>query len=110
MRRPGDQGEGHDHSNHQRGDWLGAPKNFVHFVCCWRSGLNTHDVALAAPTDGETMLDVGAGMGAGTLVAARIPGARVECREPSLVMRTILKSASIGPSKASIDHRARSRC
>ena len=88
----------------------GPPKNLMPLVRCWRSGINTHAVALAAPTDGETMLDVGAGMGAGTLVAARIPGARVECREPSLVMRTILKSASIGPSKASIDHRARSRC
>ena len=89
MRHPRDQGDGH--SGHQGGHMLGAPKNFMHLIRCWRSGITTHAVALAAPTDGETMLDVGAGMGAGALVAARNPGVRVECLEPSVVMRTIFK-------------------
>ena len=101
MRHPRDQGDGH--SGHQGGHMLGAPKNFMHLIRCWRSGITTHAVALAAPTDGETMLDVGAGMGAGTLVAARIPGVRVECLEPSVAMRTILKARRlVHPRRRSI--------
>lgn len=103
MRHPRDQGDGHDDSGHQGERRLGAPKNFMHLIRCWRSGISTHAVALVAPTDGEIMLDVGAGMGAGALVAARIPGVRVECLEPSVAMRTILKARRlVHPRRRSI--------
>lgn len=93
----------HGDSEHQGEHRLGAPKNLMHLLRCWRSGINTHSVAMAAPTNGETMLDVGAGMGAGALVAARIPGVRVECLEPSVVMRTILNARRlIHPRRRSI--------
>jgi SAM-dependent methyltransferase len=55
----------------------------------WRSDINDATIKLVAPVSGERALDIGAGMGAGTILAARA-GAWVVAVEPTAFMRRIL--------------------
>lgn len=55
----------------------------------WRSDINDAVVALVAPADGEIVLDIGAGLGAGTIRAARA-GASVVAVEPTPFLRRLL--------------------
>ena len=81
---------GHDHHRHEHDKglrtklhWLLQIRNF------WQSDVNREVFAMAAPAAGEHAVDVGAGMGPATVLAAR-RGARVTAVEPSRFMRTIL--------------------
>ncbi len=55
----------------------------------WRSEINDAVIDLVAPADGETVLDIGAGLGAGTIRAARA-GASVVAVEPTQFLRRLL--------------------
>ena len=55
----------------------------------WRSDINDAVLALVAPAEGETVLDIGAGLGAGTIRAARA-GAAVVAVEPTPFLRRLL--------------------
>jgi len=56
----------------------------------WRSEVNDAVVARLAPTSHETALDIGAGVGAGTMAAVK-SGARVVAVEPTPYMRRVLQ-------------------
>ena len=55
----------------------------------WRSDINKAVLELVAPAPAETVLDIGAGMGPGTVLAAET-GATVVAVEPTPFMRRIL--------------------
>lgn len=55
----------------------------------WGSEINEAVVARLAPQPGETVMDVGAGAGAGTMVAVKF-GAHVVAVEPTSYMRWVL--------------------
>lgn len=55
----------------------------------WKSDVNSAVVARIAPRAGETVMDIGAGIGAGTMVAAK-SGSTVIAVEPTPYMRRIL--------------------
>lgn len=55
----------------------------------WRSDVNDAVVALVDPQPGERVVDIGAGMGAGTMRAAAA-GAQVTAVEPTPFMRRVL--------------------
>jgi SAM-dependent methyltransferase len=57
----------------------------------WRSDVNDAVVDLVRPTAGERVLDIGAGMGPGTVLAART-GASVVAVEPTPFMRRTLSA------------------
>ena len=57
----------------------------------WRSPVNDAVVALVAPRKGETVIDIGAGMGAGAIPVAAA-GARVVAVEPTPFMRVTLRA------------------
>lgn len=81
-------GHGHGHAN-DRG--LAAIRRYVKQTPrMWRSVLNDAVVARLAPTPGERALDIGAGMGAGVMVAAAT-GARVTAIEPTPFLRRVLR-------------------
>lgn len=78
----------HGHS-HDRG--LRGMLGYLRFARdMWQSEINDAVVARLAPQPGETVMDIGAGAGAGAMVAART-GAKVVAVEPMSYMRGVLK-------------------
>ncbi len=102
-----DHSHGHGHSHgHQHGNeadrGIRAMLRYARFAReMWRSDMNEAVVARLAPTAGETVVDIGAGVGAGTVVAAG-RGADVIAVEPTPYMRRILGWRRLG-------HRSRDR-
>lgn len=74
----------------------------------WSSDLNRRAVELVDPQPGERVLDIGAGMGAGAVVAAArvAPGGRVIAVDPSRAMRAVLRLRGRGPAARSVEVRA----
>ncbi len=60
----------------------------------WSSEVNTAVVERLAPMAGETVMDIGAGIGAGTMVAAK-RGCKVMAVEPTPYMRRVLGLRSL---------------
>ena len=84
-------GSGHHHGHGHEGWWHQA-RYLKHAPQLWRSTINEAVVRLIDPDEGETMLDVGAGMGPAVLAAARRVGAgRVFALDPSPLMRGIMR-------------------
>lgn len=78
----------HGHS-HDRG--LRGMLGYLRFAReMWQSEINEAVVARLAPQPGETVMDIGAGAGAGTMVAVK-SGAKVVSVEPMPYMRGVLK-------------------
>ena len=68
----------------------------------WRSDINDAVVDLVAPQQGEAVLDIGAGMGAGAVPAAKL-GANVTAIEPTPFLRQVLSlRARVQPKGRSI--------
>ena len=79
---------GHGHGN-DRG-WAGARRYLKQIDRLWRSAVNDAVVAEVAPTPGERAVDIGAGMGAGAMVAVGT-GATVVAVEPTPFLRRVLR-------------------
>lgn len=79
---------GHGHE-HDRG-WRGLARYLVFAPRMWRSAFNRAAVDHLAPRPGERIVDIGAGMGAGTTLLAD-HGAHVLALEPTPSMRAILR-------------------
>ncbi len=60
----------------------------------WSSEINDAVIDLVAPAEGERVVDIGAGMGPGTVLAASA-GASVVAVEPTPFMRSILKTRGL---------------
>jgi SAM-dependent methyltransferase len=84
---------GHGHGHGHAGDQgiRGAVRYVRLAPKFWRSDVNDAVIELVAPGPGERVIDVGAGMGAGTVVAAR-SGASVVAVEPTPFLRRILSA------------------
>lgn len=82
-----DHQHGHGHANDQ--GLTGLVRYLRHAPRMWRSAVNDAVVDLAAPQRGESVLDIGAGMGAGIRRAAP-SGAAISAVEPTPALRMIL--------------------
>jgi len=89
---------GHDHEQHEHEHGhshdqgiSGMLRYLRHAPRMWRSDVNTAVVERLAPRRGETAMDIGAGIGAGTMVAAKT-GCTVMAIEPTPYMRRILSA------------------
>lgn len=91
MVEPQEEHHGHSHGHeHDRG--VGAMLRYLRWAPeMWSSDINAAVIDLVAPADGERVVDIGAGMGPGTVLAARA-GASVVAVEPTPFMRSILKT------------------
>lgn len=84
----------HDHDHHEHGhdhdQGLKAMLRYMrHAPEMWSSEVNTAVVARIAPQSGEMVMDIGAGIGAGTMAAAKT-GCIVAAIEPTPYMRRVL--------------------
>ena len=89
----------HDKGIRRKFRWL------VRFPKLWQSPINRAVIKLVAPVPGERALDVGAGMGPATVLAARL-GASVVAVDPSRFMRAILgfrRQIQRNPSRITIE-------
>jgi SAM-dependent methyltransferase len=91
MSEPDQSHSAHTHGHdHDRG--LAAILRYLrHAPRMWSSEVNAAVVDLLAPAEAERVVDIGAGMGPGTVLAARA-GASVVAIEPTPFMRSILKT------------------
>lgn len=83
----------HEHRmEHDGPGWRAVLGYGRHFRALWSSEVNQETVRLAAPTEGEIALDVGAGMGAAVFIAADNVGEKglVLAVEPTPFMRRTL--------------------
>lgn len=86
----GHEHHGHEHHGHANDRGLRAMLRYLRWAPqMWRSDVNDAVIELVAPTKGDVVVDIGAGMGAGTVRAAKT-GARVIAVEPTPFMRRIL--------------------
>ncbi len=89
----GDDGDGHGHHHGHENDrgWSGAVRYLRHAPDMWSSEINDAVLAALAPADGELVVDIGAGMGAGSMLASK-RGATVLAVEPTPFLRRILQA------------------
>ena len=85
----------HEHEHRMEQDRSGLKAMLAygrHIPDFWRSDVNRAVVEIIEPQPGETILDIGAGMGAAVLPAAALVGShgRVIAIEPTLFMRRML--------------------
>lgn len=78
---------GHGHANDQ--GLKGALRYVKMAPSMWKSSMNDAVVERLAPMPGETIVDIGAGMGAGSVAALR-RGATVQAIEPTPFLRNVL--------------------
>ena len=85
--------ESHDHSRHRGHENDQGLKGALRYLrwapSMWKSEINTAVIGLVAPIEGEQCIDIGAGVGAGAVVAART-GATVTAAEPTPFLRRVL--------------------
>ena len=83
--------QGHDHHGHENDRGITGALRYLRWLPqMWRSPINDAVVDLVAPQAGERIVDIGAGMGAGTMRAART-GATVLAVEPTPFVRRVLR-------------------
>lgn len=91
IENPDHDGSGHHHGHEHEG-WWHQVRYLRHAPQLWTSPVNDAVVGLIDPDQGETMLDLGAGMGPAALAAARRVGnGRVFALDPSPLMRGIMR-------------------
>ena len=79
---------GHGHQ-HDRG-WRGVARYLRYFGSMWMSPVNREVIRLLDIRPAEQVLDIGAGMGPGAVLAAKA-GARVVAVDPTPFMRLVLR-------------------
>lgn len=84
------QNHGHSHGHDNDQGIRGALRYLRFAPKMWRSEINTAVLDMVDPVGEERVLDVGAGMGAGTVIAARA-GASVAAVEPTPFLRRVLQ-------------------
>lgn len=87
-------GAGHGQGHHNDQGIKGALRYLRWLPQMWRSPINDVVVDLVDPHAGERVVDIGAGLGAGTMRAART-GAHVFAVEPTPVVRRALQARRI---------------
>jgi SAM-dependent methyltransferase len=94
----------HDHERHGHGHGHGEDQGlsgilrYLRFAPkMWRSSLNMAVVDLLELAPGETVVDIGAGMGAGATAAAR-RAANVVAVEPTPFLRNVLTTRRLAPA------------
>ncbi|MGI9605132.1 MAG: class I SAM-dependent methyltransferase [Acidimicrobiales bacterium] len=80
----------HHHGHHNDQGIAGALRYLRWAPSMWRSDINSAVIDLVDPKPGERVVDVGAGMGAGTVVASSA-GASVVAVEPTPFLRAVLQ-------------------
>jgi SAM-dependent methyltransferase len=86
---PDDHDHDHDHGHKHDQGFKGMLRYLRHAPKMWKSEVNTEVVGRVAPQSSETVMDIGAGIGAGTMVAAK-SGCTVIAVEPTPYMRRVL--------------------
>ncbi len=83
--------DGHEHGHgHEHDQGIKGMLRYLRFAReMWHSEVNEAVVSRLAPLAGETVMDIGAGAGAGTMVAAK-SGCSVVAVEPTPYMRRVL--------------------
>lgn len=82
---------GHGHHGHENDQGIKGALRYLRWLPqMWRSAINDAVVDLIGPKAGERVIDIGAGMGAGAMRAART-GAEVVAVEPTPFMRRVLQ-------------------
>lgn len=94
-----DGGHGHGHENDQ--GLAGALRYLRMAPRMWSSTVNDSVVREIAPREGEVVVDIGAGMGAGAVPAAR-SGAEIVAVEPTPFMRRVLKTRTLRRRNVSV--------
>lgn len=84
---------GHEHKHqhgHDHDQGLSGMLRYLRFLPqMWSSEVNTAVVSRLAPKTGETLMDIGAGIGAATMVAAKAD-CKIMAVEPTPYMRNVL--------------------
>lgn len=87
---PEDHGHGHHGHGHENDQGIRGALRYLRWLPrMWRSAINDAVVDLVDPQEGETVVDLGAGVGAGAMRAAA-RGARVIAVEPTPFLRRAL--------------------
>ncbi|MEZ5247170.1 MAG: class I SAM-dependent methyltransferase [Acidimicrobiales bacterium] len=96
--------EHHDHHHGHENDQgiKGALRYLRWLPTMWRSSLNDAVVDSIDPQPGERVLDIGAGMGAGTMRAAGT-GVHVVAVEPTPFMRRVLTIRRMGSRRRNVE-------
>ncbi len=93
--RAHDRHRGHGHHGHENDQGINGALRYLRWLPrMWRSAINDAVVDLVDPQPGERVADIGAGMGAGAVRAAKA-GARVIAVEPTPFMRRVLAGRRI---------------
>lgn len=93
---------GHGHHHGPERGWLAGFRYFKLIKKFWRSDVNDAVIDIVDPQEGEHVVDIGAGMGAGSVVAARRVGSgqgRVTAVDPLPGMRLLLKTRCLLPTR-----------
>lgn len=86
---------GHKQGGHENDQGLKGALRYLRWLPqMWRSPVNNAVVDAVDPLEGERVVDIGAGMGAGAMYAAR-NGARVIAVEPTPFMRRMLTARRV---------------
>ncbi len=96
-------GHGHSHGHSADRGPRAALRYLRHGPDMWRSDVNRAVIDLVSPAPGEVVVDIGAGVGAGTVLAARA-GATVMAVEPTPYMRRVLQLRRLGQRARSEIH------
>lgn len=83
-------GHDHGHHGHENDQGLKGALRYLRWApSMWKSEINSAVIGIVAPIEGEQCIDIGAGVGAGAIVATRT-GATVTAVEPTPFLRRVL--------------------